>query len=304
MATLSALKQGTWDAVIDTSGYLPRVVRASAELLASRVGHYSFISSTSVYRAGQSAAYDEAAPMDELPDRETENVEDHYGGLKAACERVVEEVFPTRSTHVRAGLIVGPHDPTGRFTYWVTRVARGGEVLAPGRPDQTVQFIDVRDIAAWIVHAPEDALTGPFNVVGPVPPTTMAKVLETCRRAAGSNARFTWVDEQFLLDERVEPWTELQLWVPDSDRDWVHLQRADVSRAISAGLSAGLRFRPLEETCRDPLGWAQSATTPGYGRPFGAARGVGLPQEREAAVLGKWRRTRRSIEDDRGSAPN
>ena len=194
---LDALRGRDWDAVIDPSGYVPRIVRASAELLQDAVGHYVFVSSVSVYRDFSRAHFDETAPRIELEDPGVEEVMEHYGGLKALCEDVVAEVYPGRSANVRAGLIVGPHDPTDRFTYWPVRVARGGEVLAPGRPGRPAEFVDARDLGAWLVTVAEQRTSGAFNATRDG--LTMGEVLETCRAVSGSDATFTWVDEPFLL---------------------------------------------------------------------------------------------------------
>jgi 2'-hydroxyisoflavone reductase len=265
---LSALEGRHWDAVIDPSGYVPRLVRAAAETVGT--DHYVFVSSISVYKQRMRAGFDEDEPVAELEDPATEEIGEHYGALKAACERVVVERFPNAHTNVRAGLIVGPHDPTDRFTYWPVRVARGGNVLAPGRPERQVQFVDVRDLADWLVRTAENRVTGTFNATGPVPPVTMGELLETCRRVAQSDAELRWVPEQLLLDRGVDPWMELPLWLPESDPEFAHFLRADVSRATAAGLT----FRPLEETVRDTLAWA------GATRPFEKA-GLDPAKERE-----------------------
>jgi 2'-hydroxyisoflavone reductase len=270
---LSALEARTWDAVIDPSGFVPRVVRASAELLADAVGHYVFVSSISVYRSFSQAGFDEDAPLIELEDPTVEEVMEYYGGLKALCEDVVAEVYPGRSANIRAGLLVGPHDPTDRFTYWPLRVARGGEVLAPAPPDRPVQFVDARDLGAWLVMLAENRTPGAFNATAP--PLPLAELLDSCKRVSGSDASFRWVDEAFLLDRQVGQWMELPLWLAQSDPEWAHMQEADVSRAIAAGLS----FRPLDETVRDTLAWAQAREEPG------TADGVGLAGEREAELL-------------------
>lgn len=269
---LAALEGRSWDVVVDPSGYVPRVVRASAELLRDAAEHYTFVSSVSVYGTFRTPGFDESAATEELADPDTEEVMEHYGALKAACERVVEEVFPGRALHVRAGLIVGPHDPTDRFTYWPVRVARGGEVLAPGRPERLVQFVDVRDLGEWIVRSAEGRVAGTFNATGPVPPVSMGELLETCRAVSGSDATFTWVDDAYLLENEVGPWMELPLWVPESDPEIASLMAADVSRAVAAGLT----FRPVAQTVKDTLAWA------GQSRPF---EDTGLDAEKERALL-------------------
>jgi nucleoside-diphosphate-sugar epimerase len=280
---LRALEGRTWDAVIDPSGYVPRVVRASAELLRDAVEHYVFVSSVSAYAEPFAPGFDETAPTRGEP--QTEQVMEEYGELKASCERTLEEVMPGRVASIRAGLIVGPHDPTDRFTYWPRRVAGGGRVLAPGRPDRQVQFVDARDLGEWMLRVADDRTAGPFTATGPVPPVTMGDVLETCKRVSGSDAEIVWVDEAFLLEREVGPWMELPLWIPESDPEDGHMQEADVSRAVAAGL----RFRPLEETVRDTLAWAQevdvTAAPLAGGRSFPAA---GMEPGRELELLAEW----------------
>jgi 2'-hydroxyisoflavone reductase len=254
---LGALEGRAWEGVLDTSGYVPRIVRGSAELLRDAVGRYVFVSSISVY-ADFSLPVDEGSPLAELEDPATEEVMEHYGALKAACEGVVEETFGERSARVRAGLIVGPHDPTDRFTYWPRRIAAGGEVLAPGSPAAPVQFVDVRDLAAWLVKLALEGPGGVFNATGPAEPLSFAELLERARAAIGSDATFVWTEDERILEAEVQPWTELPLWLPGSDH--AGMARAGISRALAAGLA----FRPLEETVADTLAWDR--TVPG-GRP-------------------------------------
>jgi 2'-hydroxyisoflavone reductase len=279
---LSALEGRRWDALVDSSGYVPRLVGASAELLRDAVDHYVYVSSISVYSQPQQPGFDEDAATIELPHPATEDYlasAEAYGGLKALCECVVTETFPGAHANVRAGLIVGPHDPTGRFTYWPLRVARGGRVLAPDGPDRRVQIVDARDLGEWLVRLGEEHTSGTFNAVGPERPLAMGELLDTCNRVGGAGAEIRWVDETFLLEQRVGVWMELPLWVPRED-EW--FQQADVSRAIAAGL----RFRPLEETVADTLAWARESgaelVTSGH---TGKA---GMAPEREAALLAAW----------------
>lgn len=281
---LTALEGREWDAVVDTSGYVPRLVEASASLLAEAVGHYVFVSSVSVYDPPLMRGFDETARVIELEDPETESIGEAYGGLKALCERTVEGIFPGRSSHVRAGLIVGPHDPTDRFTYWPTRAGRGGEILAPGEPGRRWQFIDARDLGAWLVRLAEHRIPGVFNATGPLPATTAGEVLATCLRVASGEGRLTWVDDAFLVEHEVGAWIELPLWIPAGD-DLANIQETDTSRALAAGLV----FRPLEETVRDTLAWAATFTEPVAGTvPMGSAVGVGLAPERERQLLDAW----------------
>jgi 2'-hydroxyisoflavone reductase len=265
---LAALANRSWDGVVDTSGYVPRIVRQSVELLQDAVSRYAFVSSISVYD-DFSAPIDESSPVAQLDDPETEEIMEHYGALKAACERVVEETYGDRSARVRAGLIVGPYDPTDRFTYWPRRIAAGGDVLGPGNPKAPVQFVDARDLARWLVTLALEGPGGTFNATGPAEPLTFAEFLERTRAALGSDANVVWVEEQHVVDAGVQPWTELPLWLPGADH--AGMARADISRA----LAAGLRFRPVEETAADTLAWDR--TVPGD-RPT-------LAHDREQKIL-------------------
>jgi 2'-hydroxyisoflavone reductase len=212
---LDALGSRAWDAVIDTSGYVPRHVRASAERVAASGAHYVFVSSLSVYADSSKKHQDESGALRVLEDPATETVTgETYGGLKAACERAAETALPGRVATVRAGLIVGPHDYTDRFPYWVRHMAGDAETLAPGRPDAPVQIIDVRDLGEWIVRLAEQRTTGVFNATGPGTPLTFGGLLESMRSALGGQATLTWVDEAFLLERGVVPFNELPLWVP------------------------------------------------------------------------------------------
>lgn len=281
---LDALRGRSWDAAVDTSGYVPRLVRASAELLSGSVERYVFISSVSVY-ADFSRPVDESAPLATIPDEWVEEVTgSSYGPLKALSERALEEALPGRALIVRAGLIVGPCDPTVRFSYWTARVARGGEVLAPGDPGTPVQLIDVRDLAEWTVRMIEAGGSGVFNASGRSG-LRMGAMLETCRSASGSDAHFTWVDEDFLKERGVLPWTHLPLWMPTSIRTHTYFHRIDSDRALAAGLA----FRPLTETVRDTLAWQRSTD----GQPPPEKPGVPVPDltlgaARERELLDEW----------------
>jgi 2'-hydroxyisoflavone reductase len=275
---LEALEGRRWDVVIDPSGYVPRVVRASAALLAEAAEHYTFISSVSVYRDFTTPGMDETAPVGTLADESVEEVGPNYGPLKALCESAAEEAFGAgRVLNVRAGLIVGPHDPTDRFTYWPSRVARGGDVLAPGSPGRQVQVIDVRDLAEWVVRMAEERLGGTFNATGPEGGLTMGRLLAACKSESGSDARFVWVDGTFVIEQGVTPWTEMPLWVPDTP-EYAGFMSVDCRRAYAAGL----RSRRIEETVRATLGWDAE-------RPADAPLRAGLSAERETTLLRAWR---------------
>jgi 2'-hydroxyisoflavone reductase len=286
---LDALAGRAWDVVVDTSGYFPRVVRGSAELLAERVERYVFVSSASVYADTSRPGVDESGPVHEVPAGAPEELSspEAYGGFKARSEGAVEAALPGRALSVRAGLIVGPHDPTNRFTYWVTRLARGGDVLAPEPRDQPVQVVDVRDLAGWMLDAAERGAAGVVNATGPERPLTFEAFLEKVRAAVGRGARLVWASERFLLDAGVEPWQELPLWLaPGANPGDAGFLALDVSRA----LAAGLRLRPLAETARDTLAWAEGAPETGakdVGVPMAPA---GLDAERERELLEAWRR--------------
>ena len=266
-ADVSPLAGREWDAVVDTCGYLPRVVRASAEALAqSHV--YCLVSSVSVY-ADFTRSNTEESPVGQLGElADDEITEESYGPLKALCENVVREVFGERALVVRPGLIVGPHDPTGRFTYWPHRVARGGEVLAPAPADAPTQIIDVRDLGDWIVSLCERRVGGVFNATHPG--VSWQVLLESCTAVAGTDATITWVTPEFLVAHEVGEWMELPLWLADTDAEY--FDRVDVHRALAAGLA----FRPLEATIRATLELAETV------------EGVGLTPAREAALLTEW----------------
>lgn len=275
---LAPLLGRQWDVVVDTCGSFPRVVRASADVLASAVGRYLFISSMSVYADLSTPGIDEQSPVGTMPDETVEEVTgETFGPLKALCERAVEAVMPGRALVIRPGLIVGPHDPSNRFTYWVHRVAQGGDVLVPGGPERSIRFIvDVRDLAAWAIRMAEEGATGVFNAKGPHDPLTMGDLVETCRAVSGSAARFVWVSEEFLLDQRVGPWMELPLWLPAA------MNALDTARSERA-YTAGLTFRPIAATVRDTLAWDGTL-------PPDTERRAGLARDREARLLDAWRR--------------
>ena len=280
---LAALRGRRWDAVIDTAAYVPSVVDRAARLLAPAVAHYTFISTRSVY--ADHARSTESGPVATLTDAELRAAEAivpegrshamlygaHYGALKARCEHAAVEAMPGRVLVVRPGLIVGPYDPTDRFTYWVRRVAQGGEVLAPGRPDRAVRALDARDLAAWCVRKIEAQTTGVFNTAG-ADRETMESLLDACRTRR--EARLVWMSEAFLVARGVEPWSELPLWFREEDNVFL-------ATGNDKALGAGLTLRPLQRTAADTLAWDRARGAP----PLRA----GMDPARETALLEGWR---------------
>jgi 2'-hydroxyisoflavone reductase len=282
---LSALEGRVWDAVFDPSGYVPRIVRASAEALAESVGHYTFVSSGSVYPF-EDGSHDEQSPVEEL-EEETEDVTKAYGALKALSEREVERAFPGRTLILRAGLIVGNYDWTNRFGYWVRRVAEGGDVLVPAPRDWTFQIVDARDLVDWVLDMAERGGVGTFNVAGPERPITIEELVEVAKSVSGSDAHFTWADEDFLLDRGLEPFEDVPLWLALGRNPGLSsFYRLDSTKALAAGLS----FRPLAETIADTLAWERERSGRPLEKDYGAGGEVaGLSLKREAEVLRAWR---------------
>lgn len=282
---LSVLQAGDWDVAIDTCGYFPRQLRRMAEALAGRVGRYHFVSSISAYAGFTAPGTAEDAPLAQLADPTEETVTgETYGGLKALCEAAAMQGFEGRCLVSRPGLIVGPHDPTGRFSWWVQRFARaqpGEEVLLPGPPDGPVQFIDARDLAAWHLRQAEAAATGVFNLTGPAQTLTLGGLFGTLRDTLSPHATPVWVDESYLLAQGVAPWSDLPVWLP---REQAALHQASIARA----LATGLQIRPLAQTVMDTAVWLQQQAQPSEDRVSAdtAKRpAVGLSPEREAALL-------------------
>jgi 2'-hydroxyisoflavone reductase len=265
---LSMLGDRRFDAIVDSSAYFPADVEAAAAVAAER---YVLISSGSVYRDPVAPGSDEDAPTYELdgPIPATIESPEVYGALKVLCERAAEARFPGRTLVLRSGLVVGPHDHTERFSYWPRRVARGGPVLA-AEPDQPAQFIDARDLGSWAITAVEDGTVGVFNAVGPAQPLTMAQLLATCIAVTGSDAQPVWAGDRFLLEQGVEPWGDLPLWLP---ADVAGFLAVDSTR----GRSAGLRTRPPAETIADVLRWDAERDP--------AERRDAMPIERERELL-------------------
>jgi 2'-hydroxyisoflavone reductase len=272
---LAALEGRRWDAVVDTSGYVPRIVGLSVDKLRESAGHYLFVSTISVYASLAAAGIDETAGVGRIDDPATETVDgDTYGPLKALCEDVVTVGFGQRSTVIRPGLIAGPGDPTDRFTYWPVLVAAGGDIVAPGDGLDPVQLIDARDLGKWIVACLEQRVAGTFNASSPRGAMDMRRLLETCRTVSGSDARFVWASRSFLEARGVSAWSDMPVWVP-RDSDFAAAADVDVSRAEAAGLTV----RPLASTVADTLAWFRET------RRGGAELKAGLTPARQAALL-------------------
>ena len=286
---VAKLQGRRWDVVVDMCGQLPRAVRAAAEVLSDSVDRYVFISSQSAYANYNELGIDETYPLGTLTSElleQANNIDTRgepsygamYGGLKALCEQAAEAVMPGRVLIIRPGLIVGPYDYSHRFTYWPVRVARGGEVLAPGRAERPLQLIDARDLAEWIVSMVEERATGAYNANRAPGSITMKDVLEECQRVSGSDAGFTWVSEAFLHDEKVAAWSEMPLWLPEEEAPGL---KGFMFINCDKALAAGLRIRPLSETIGDTLRWAQSDLR-------NAKLKAGIDAEREQTLLRDW----------------
>jgi 2'-hydroxyisoflavone reductase len=280
-ADLSALRGRTWDAVIDTCGYVPADVRRSAEALADAAGVYVFVSSISAYRDSHVAGINESYPLATMPAEEAAQVTspaqitgENYGPLKALCEQAVEQAMPHRALIIRPGLIVGPHDPTDRFTFWVRRIGRGGDVLIPDTLDQPWQVIDARDLSSWIILMAERRQAGAFNATGPTRSMTFGEVIEACRRDE-SPANVVKVSEPFIVDEGIAGWEHLPLWLPSSMQESAGFYKVDCSKAMDAGLA----FRPIADTVRDTWVWDSARD----GELI-----AGLSRERELELIAQW----------------
>ena len=284
---LKSLENGEWDVCIDNPTTLPFWVRDAGRVLKDRVRQFVFISTVSVYAANDqpdqdesaaTAAYAGADPMAETQDTLRGNMR-LYGPLKAVSEEESRRQFGDRTTVIRPGLIVGPGDETDRFTYWPVRLARGGEVLAPGDGADPVQFIDARDLAEWTIRMCESRTTGTFNATGPAGTLTMREVLAGIGAALRSDAQLTWVPAAFLDAQDVSAWTDLPVWVP-GEGDRAGFARRDIGRARHAGLT----FRPLATTAVDTLAWFRAQPAEHQAKPK-----AGLAPAREADVLVRWK---------------
>jgi 2'-hydroxyisoflavone reductase len=246
-----------WDAVIDSSAYVPSTVRASLDALSSRVEHYTFVSTISVYDSFATPGVDENSPVIELPDTANEEVtEETYGGLKVMCEREVHAIYPDALV-VRPGIVAGPLDYTDRFPYWVDRIARGGTVACPAPPDAPVQFIDGRDLGNWIVAMVEKRASGTFNAVGPGEEMTFGDLFARIKEVTASDAELRWVDEEQI--RRAGLAEKIPLWVAPSETEWRYMYAVDASRARAKGLT----HRAVDHTVRDTLGWVREERADG-----------------------------------------
>lgn len=287
---VSQLENRKWDAVMDTCGMTPLQIKKIADVIGDNVEHLTYISSISVYpdwiprNIAEDYHVHSIPPEDVLGEIEKGAVSpyEYYGGMKVACEVEAEKHWPNRVLNVRAGLLVGSYDYTDRLPYWIHRVAQGGTVLVPGRPDRAVQFIDVKDMAAWALTMAENRKSGTFNVTGPGYELTMEKFLNTCKTVTGSDAEFVWADEKFMLDQKVQPWTQMPLWIPEdfalggASEPWKGSSFISIEKAVEDGLS----FRPLEDTISDIYQCVLARQDEDWK--------AGISREREQELLEAW----------------
>ena len=272
---LDRLHGRRWDAVIDTCGYRPGQLRLSTAALREAVDHYCFISTLSVYPVAGEPNRDETAPVLTLEDGSSEEVTaESYGPLKVGCEAAVLDAFPRSALIIRAGLIVGPYDPTNRFTYWVTRAARGGDAIAPPA-EQPLQFIDARDLADFVLRGIERRTTGVFNVTGPAERLTFGEFLPLAKGALNSEVRLHHVSDEFLRRQGVDEFMGLPLWLNSEAAE------SFMTFSIERALAAGLRFRPLSQTIRATNAWARA-------NPDDASKQADLSPELEKTLLEAW----------------
>ncbi|MEL0035213.1 MAG: NAD-dependent epimerase/dehydratase family protein [Gammaproteobacteria bacterium] len=278
-AGLSALKGRKWDCVIDTSSYVPRIAGASAQLLKGQCEQYLMISTISVYSQFSQLNMDESAAVGTLDDPTVETVDGAtYGPLKAYSEQAVTEQFGAGATILRPGLIVGPRDRTDRYSYWPVRASRGGDMLCPGNGSDLVQYIDVRDLAEFIVHCLEQKTTGIFNTISDSKTETVKDMVDTCIEVSGADTNAVWADTDFLTEQGVRPWADMPVWVPNAG-EMAGLSQIDVSRAFAAGM----KIRDRKETALDTLNWFK--TLPEERQKTLRA---GIKSEREQEVLAEW----------------
>lgn len=270
---LKELENRNWDAVLDTSGFIPSTVAKSTELLKDRVMHYTFISSISVYQDWVLENFDENYKVFDMSLEEANKLSkdskgplyEYYGQFKALCEVLTEKNMPGRVLNVRAGQLMGPYDYTDRIPYWLHRIAKGGKVLAPGNPNRPVQVIDNKDLSEWILKMMVSQTGGTFNATGPGYQLSIKEFLNTCIKVTAADAELVWVSEDFLLEHGVAPWTEMPLWVPEDfplspelKKPWKGAFRVNIDKAITSGLS----FRPLEESLAEISQWERQRQLP------------------------------------------
>jgi len=274
---ISNLGNRTWDVVIDTCGYVPRIVKLSLEYLKDRVKKYVFISTISVYTEGKEINRDEHTDLVTLEDETQEEITgETYGGLKVLCEKAVEEVYGDKALIIRPGLIVGPYDPTNRFTYWPIRIRKGKNVLTP-LINRYTQFIDVRDLAKFTVTLIESGKSGIFNGSGVA--LTLDNLFNQIKDILSSNASFISFEDQFLLDNKVGPWMQLPLWMPgDKNQGLMQI-------SINKALNAGITFKPLKLTVDDTLQWYDSID--GDNQEWPAGMDINLEQELLEKISGE-----------------
>jgi len=289
----SALRGKKFDVIIDNPTTAPVWVRNVAQYMKGNTGHYIFISTISVYQDNATPNADETAATTPMPPADSldpytldrRNFGRYYGALKSRSEKEVQDDYPGIFTIIRPGLIVGPLDRTDRFTYWPVRVAKGGEVLAPGTPNDVTQFIDARDLAEWTIRmaekGPKDG-GGIYNATGPRTPLPMGEFLEHCKQVAGTNARFTWVPWSFLQEQKIRPWRDMTIVVPP-DGEAAGFSRRNIDRALAKGLT----FRPLDDTIRATLEWNNSRS-PEDRAALDSGKVGGISAAREAEVLAAW----------------
>jgi 2'-hydroxyisoflavone reductase len=286
---VAQLENRKWDVVMDTCGFAPHQIKKIAAVLGDNIEHYTYISSISVYKDWIPNNIKEHYHLQSMPADKLKAVEEgtispyeYYGALKVLCEAEAENHWPGRILHVRAGLLVGPFDYTDRLPYWVKRVAKGGEVLVPGRKDRPVQLIDVKDIAVWLFNMAEKRKAGMFNVTGPENELTIEELLNTCKAVTNSDAEFIWADEQFVLEHKVQPWTEMPLWIPEhfpiegETEPWKGTFSISIEKAVDSGLS----FRPLADTINNIDCWEKEREV--------KELKAGISQEREQELLESW----------------
>ncbi|MBE7151019.1 SDR family oxidoreductase [Bacillus mycoides] len=287
---VSSLENRKWDVVVDTCGFSPHHIRKVGEVLKDNIEHYTFISSISVYKdwipyhIKEDYILQPEPPSDKVKAVENGEISpyEYYGALKVLCEKEAEKYWPGRVLHVRAGLLSGMFDYTDRIPYWVQRVAKGGNVLVPGRKDRPVQLVDIKDVASFGLNMAENNKVGTFNITGPNDELTMEELLNTCKEVTNSDAEFVWVDESFMSEHKVQPWTEMPLWLPETfplegnTEPW----KGGFSVSIESAVKEGLTFSNLEDTVTDVNEWMRETK----GRELKA----GISIEREKVLLDKW----------------